>query len=322
MTGAGCSGSTATSPGSDAGEDATGDSAADGGEDVTSTETGTDSGTVDSSTVDSGTRDSGTVDSGTVDSGIIVDSGSVDSGTGDGSPEAAPSYAFFPNEVVQTICNHLATCCEGSNTSSFNMQQCFAVFTSFGGLNGDGLYLAEPALQADGGAAVAYNPSAAAACLADISALPCGSVHDTSWQQVTSQCFAALTGGIPVNGTGCHGSIECAPDSYCSNGTCTPILALGAPCTTNDQCQYRGTAPKTAYCDYQYPNPDAGTQTCVAAQPTGSVCGYTFYYPNECQTFVCNASSGLCDTAQLFSDPGVSQGLCDSLTIKDAGGGG
>lgn len=229
--------------------------------------------------------------------------------------------ASFPGQVVQAVCTRLATCCEGSDTSAFNMSQCISDFEAAGGFNGDGLYLATSALETDGGAQVTFNQTSATTCLNDIAAMGCGSDQDTAWQQTTSDCFGALTGLIPSGGTYCHGSIECASGSYCdvATGTCEPILALGSACTSNDQCEYRGTVNITAYCDVGYPNPSSGSQTCVSATAVGGACGLTYYYEQECQTFVCNPDTALCDTAQLFSDVGTAGGLCATLTLGDAG---
>jgi hypothetical protein len=295
----GCSSSSSESQ-SDAGKDATADVTQDATGDVTNGDGG------DSSAAEAG--DSG---------GSDASETGADALGGDGS-----SYAYFPMEVVQAVCNRVATCCEGSNTSAFNMAQCLNSFTAGGGFNGDGLYFAVSALETDGGARVTFNQASATACLNDIAAMGCGNDPDTAWQQTTADCFGALTGQIPVNGTFCHGSIECETGSYCelSTGTCKPILSLGAPCTTNDECEYRGTTSITAYCNYQYPTPDAGTETCVAATTVGNACGFTYYYEQECTTFVCNPSTALCDTSQLFSDPGTPGGLCATLTLTDAGG--
>jgi hypothetical protein len=254
------------------------------------------------------------------DSGPPVDSGEA-------GPIDASDIFLFPQRVTEAYCTALQTCC--ANAAGFNMNFCITSTLAQGGFNGDGLGNYSGRIPNNGGA-ITFNATSAQTCLTEIAALPCGMVTSQQLVQIRNDCYGALVGTIPVGGTGCTTSLDCAPQGWCSivgdAGTCTALAGDGGACgvglapsiPSNDQCSYRGTGQPALYCDNQVPD-GGGTHTCLAQPGPGGTCGTTFYYGQECTTEIC---TGTCGMTTPFSDPGVPGGLCASLAPQDAGGGG
>ncbi len=267
----------------------------------------------------------------------------LDGGPG-GDAKDAPSTdglspAAFPHAVVVAFCQRLEQCCAPAD-AGFDMPFCVQSQESVGGANGNGLSVYTFVEPFPPDAQVRLDPTLASKCLADNTGLPCGVFDAGALLTIRNDCFGAMVGLIPVNGTGCRSTIECAPSGYCrvsadggadaGGGKCVAILEAGAPCVTDDQCSYRGTGIPAQFCDNQtgaYGVIDdggscgIGTNTCTARAPTGGACsGCGFLYNNACVTEICNGS-GVCDSLEVFSDPGNPGGVCDGLKlVPDAGG--
>jgi hypothetical protein len=95
---------------------------------------------------------------------------------------------------------------------------------------------------------------------------------------------APLPDPNPGQGIACHRS----DNLYCdSNSTCQPLLALGQPCTSYDQCA------GDAFCDVG--GAVVGTLTCTAPRPLGGACESG----SHCQSGRCDTEQWLCVTATI-----------------------
>lgn len=223
----------------------------------------------------------------------------------------APPLAAFPRAIAVAFCARLAECC--LNPTTFDQPKCLAALdnpTNEGFVN-TATY--EPFL--DGGN-VNYNPTLAAKCIMETRQVACGLVASAEAKAIQADCFGAMTGKLAVGATGCRGSIECVTASHCSlpdggdaGGTCTALSGIGGACTntsTSDECTYLGNGAPPNYCN---------GSTCAAAKDLDASCGSNA----ECKSGICFVR---CVDHQVFSDPGVPNGICDYFSIHDAGGGG
>jgi hypothetical protein len=106
----------------------------------------------------------------------------------------------------------------------------------------------------------------------------------------------------------CVDSIQCQAGLYCSTAThvCTPLEGLGQPCqdqVLSTDCTYLGEGTPALYCQA---TADGGT--CQPAQDAGSSC----VYGQACLSGVCAFPA--CSNTDVFSDPGVPNGICATFT--------
>jgi len=237
--------------------------------------------------------DSGPVDSGHFDSGITFD---------------ASTLLNFPLQTAQAYCSRLQQCCLVS-TASWNQTSCVSAIENNGGVRGLGNYAAS----LDSGN-VDYNPVAAAACLNDIAAVPCGNLTSVTVLNLQSDCYGALVGTLSTNSGPCKTSLECVSGNYCSSsardgGSCVQVQGLNGPCTRtlDDECSYLGTGIST-FCAL-----DGGVGQCQATEPIEAGCSTNA----QCQSGLCGGAG--CTTQEVLTDPGVPGGTCDFFTVKDGG---
>ncbi len=250
------------------------------------------------------------------------------------APVLSPA-AGFPTRVAEAYCTRLRQCClradGGAADAGFDMGFCVASTEQNGGVNGNGLSLYDPVLMQPG-VHVTFDQTMATQCLQDNAALPCDTVTSATFLQLRNDCYGAIVGAIPLNGTGCTSAIECANGAFCSPatdggaGTCVMLAGDGGACLTNDECAYRGSGVPAQYCNNQgFDDAGAiGSNTCLPRGAMGASCGLTPLYNQECSSELCVADSvsptgGSCGTATVLSDPGVSMGICESNIPRDAG---
>ncbi len=192
-----------------------------------------------------------------------------------GTSAAAATQASFATDDLSAICNLTHTCC-GPQGLAINPTTCANLFTSFNGFQGelDGASV----FNGDG---VTYRNISANNCLNGIAAIGCGTISATSYRTTHQACMNVMT-GTRAAGTACTNSVQCLSTNYCNRttGRCAPLVALGQPCTSNDQCSYRG---RGVGCDLY------GTGTCIALLANGATC----YSSAECSSGLCN---GTCAT--------------------------
>jgi hypothetical protein len=252
----------------------------------------------------------------TMSDAIVVSDSPSGGGQGDGEAGcsiALPGQGDFVNAVATLACQRTQTCCLLS-ASQFNMAECVATNakTSTGGWGGAAF--AEPYLDAG---RIGYDPIAACQCLEITANVSCGLVMAQTLSALRGECTKALPGLSPID-SGCGSSFECATSSaYCTGsdaGTCMPLVPEGGPCTTDDMCSYGALGSPSQYCD------TTTSHDCVPRVPDDGGCQRSAM----CASDLCLFANGVvsCQSSGVFSDPGVSGGLCDFFTIKDAGGGG
>ncbi len=252
---------------------------------------------------------------------------SNDTGTdavADAAPDAPP-LEQLPPAIGMAICTRILTCCGGTldagatDAGVFDMAKCLGVYAGRGWDNSL-LGVSLPGV-ADGGHVV-YDPTAANDCLtrinnggtADAGKFTCQTMQAAELKSISTACFAAAKGNIPIAKAGCRATIECVPGSYCGTpdggppgdggtGTCTALKSIGANCDdsaplygefSNDQCSYRGSGVGCF-------SLDAGPRTCVALQPDGVACVAS---NEECQSGLCD-DNGNCGASVTFIPPSV-----------------
>ncbi len=231
-------------------------------------------------------------DGGTPEAGEVGDGG--DGSTGPSLVTAA--LLAYPRSQATAFCQRLETCC-GADAGNFNAAQCVTDNL----IAGWEFSLPYPLDILDAGH-VALDPDASAACINLIGNFACPTSTATQYGSITTACYNALRGTIPIGKGPCASAFECAPGSYCAtvaadagdagNTTqCQALLAVGQPCGAaphDTACSYlgSGSAPGN-FCD-RFGIYDAGV-TCQPGIPNGSLCTTDFvHYDDEsCKSLMC-----------------------------------
>jgi hypothetical protein len=160
---------------------------------------------------------------------------------------------------------------------------------------------------------VRFDPKAMNACLEAFVAPADACVTISAVKPWTAACMAAAWVGIVDNGGACDFAYECATNSFCNQsrictalpsdgmpcavqgcasglfcdlGTCHPLLAQGAACTSTTQCQ------KTLFCDTA-----ATVRTCTPLHAIGETCnGNASCASSTCLPGTCANSLTTCFT--------------------------
>jgi hypothetical protein len=232
-----------------------------------------------------------------MEAGEAGDGGGGDAGDGSSVPEGSVVTAqllAFPGTVATAYCQRLETCC-GADAGNFNMAGCVSDNVQ----GGWELSLPFPLDVLDAGH-VALDPTASADCIAKIGNFACPTSDAGAYGAITTACFKALQGTIPIGQGPCTSPFECASGSYCTTvdagdsgpGTaCEPLLTVGQPCgnTLHDTaCSDHGSGANPAnFCD-RLGIREAGV-TCQPEIANGSLCTTDFvHYDDEsCQSLLC-----------------------------------
>ena len=233
------------------------------------------------------------------------------------APVDAPTLVQLPPAIADAICKRAATCCGALDAGAFDMGKCLTAYALTGwdnSLVGTGI----PGV-ADGGHLV-YDPLEGNRCVTRINnggtaaagKFTCGTMGAAELKAISTACFAAVRGDIPIGTAGCRASIECVPGAYCDAtgggvadgggpGTCRALKAVGADCEdspplyekfASDQCSYRGSGEGC------YPV-DGGPRKCTALRATGELCVAA---NEECQSGLCD-DDGKCGTSVTYITP-------------------
>lgn len=252
----------------------------------------------DSSVADSTAADttSPPVDSGTIDSSTADADAAFDAGPG-------PLEFAYAEALGQAYCQNQLGCCPGGlDSGTYDLLKCE---DQFGGYGWEANLPSTYGLFARG--FIQFDASKAAACIAAVQSLPCGTQTATQWGAVTSACEGVLFGNIPIGQFGCLSSFECVSGSYCSapndggTGVCTALATQGQACDTaimssydtvpDYMCSYLGNSMTGLYCDLIDPVGSANYAKCepLISTPAGNcVNATTFYYDDQ----ACGAASG------------------------------
>ncbi|MBV9947654.1 MAG: hypothetical protein JOZ69_12445 [Myxococcales bacterium] len=241
--------------------------------------------------------------------------GDADAGPGDADAEPLdadasdgglpPGLVTYPDEYALAICTGFANCC---GAATFDLATCESQITSQGY---DVTLPLSRNVYTRGH--LAFNATQAAACKAALMAWPCGATLSSAQNQaILSACHGVLEGTIPINGTGCTDSFECAAGAYCNGtptapGTCVALAGDGNACvpgnaSVDEQCTQLATALPAEYCNvYPADGGAPGTGTCAPAQATSgtALCfdGMNFTSDYACTSQACNVNTKLCDTS-------------------------
>jgi hypothetical protein len=248
------------------------------------------------------------------------DDGGESEASDDGPAVDAPTLADFPNTVNTAWCQRLADCCDGNDAGAFQLSECISGFGTAGWLN--------VSLANTQSGHIAYDPANAAKCLGDIGAMSCGTLSSTAIEQQISTCGQAMVGKLDVGAKGCTSAWDCAPPAYCDNfeadggvvdggtGTCKALAAAGSPCQdllSSTDCSEIGNGHPDNFCS---PG-DGGGAVCTPEFANGVACNFAFY---QCQSQICDNTTGLCQSTTIFSDPGDASIVCAFYnTPVDAG---
>jgi hypothetical protein len=254
---------------------------------------GTTDGTVDAPSVlpDGRTEETeGGGDGGTPEASEV---GGGDGGDGStGTSLVTTALLAYPQSQASAFCQRLETCC-GADAGSFNTAKC----VSDNLVGGWEFSLPFPLDILDAGH-VALDPDASAACVNLIGNFACPTSSAAQYGNITTACYGALRGTIPIGKGPCTSTVECVSGSYCATVTadagdagdttqCQALLAVGQPCGAaahDTACAGSGTGN---FCD-RFGIHDAGV-TCQPGIPNGSLCTSDFvHYDDEsCQSLMC-----------------------------------
>jgi len=222
----------------------------------------------------------------------------------DGSTPSLVTAALlaYPRNQATAYCQRLAACC-GSDAGNFNLASCI----SDNQQGGWEFSLPFPLSILDAGH-IALDPDASANCVNLIGNFACPTSTAAQYGAITTACFQALRGTIPIGKGPCMSAFECAPGSYCATvpaasdagdagdagptTECKALLAVGQPCGTDPSaphdtaCSYQGSG-STAFCD-RHAIHDAGI-VCQPGIPNGSLCtsDYVNYDNESCVSLMC-----------------------------------
>jgi len=220
-----------------------------------------------------------------------------------------PTADTFVGLVAQALCERVRECCL-IDAGGFDLQTCLNDY----GTNPLGLGIVLPYI--DGGT-VTFDPAQATNCLNQIGAFPCGIVNPMNSIGLQQGCIGAFHGSI-ATGSNCQGNVQCVSGNYCTtptdggSGSCAALQPEGGTCSRFDstECSYLGLGDTKRYCDLP-------SHSCLPQEPIDAGC--TNY--QQCVSQLCKPSGGgrVCSGQYVFTDPGVTGGTCDSVTLKDAG---
>lgn len=196
------------------------------------------------------------------------------------------------------MCEKIFACCSSAEiTAEFfgsqritTQSQCEEDFSNFGSIF-------DPA--SVGSNAVAYDASAARACIDGINALACSEVQSNDVTFVDTSmvpaCATVITPGL-ANGSQCAGDYECASNACFGaldpSGTCAPLPTEGQKCY--DTCASGRYYSGASAVDGQYGE-------CATILANGSACGADF----ECASGYCGSGSA-CATRPYCTGSGAS----------------
>jgi len=208
----------------------------------------------------------------------------VDDGDASDAKNIPPGLVAYPTQNATAFCNSMARCC-GVDAGSFEMTACVSDWS----VSAWELMLPDNAAVYTAGN-LTFSTTRADACISALQAWPCGPFGSAENEAIVSACSNVFGGTIPVAGTGCLSSYECA-DGYCSaSGTCTAPVGMGGACQADEQCSHAGAIP-TLFCDL-YPSDGSSptTGTCQPLLPSGGInlCGNANVLDDlACTTEVC-----------------------------------
>jgi hypothetical protein len=228
----------------------------------------------------------------------------------DGSFPQAPGD--WSNQEALALCQGVLNCCPGGiDSGTYDLTRCQTQFATGAGGAGTGEGWFEytiPELPNLYDAGIAFDSDAGASCLALLRSFPCGTKTAEQWQTITTACFGALAGTLPI-GTTCQSSWQCSPGEFCDRvdggtpyGKCAALVGQGQPCGVGQRvlsdpdqmCSYLGSDQPALFCNLI--DPDAGP-TCQPLLPNGATCtdstGNNFY-DMACTAGLCgdNATCG------------------------------
>src|SRR5258706_2194935 len=129
------------------------------------------------------------------DAPVTRDSGDAGEGSApdaaDTSVDEAPLLNAYPGQLRTGFCHHLAKCCVPFDAGAFDQTKCEQNFLNSGGFLQTGVAVSTGGTT---GGHLAYDPAAAATCLADIDAVDCTSDPSAHWMKMRTDCWAAMTG--------------------------------------------------------------------------------------------------------------------------------
>ncbi len=255
------------------------------------------------------------VDSAAIDANTTVTDSSDFADVGD-VQVTAPALGDFPHALDVAYCTRLQECClvPPAQWNQAGATGCVTLFDSYGGAFRIGSYS-----QALDSGLVTYSPASAVKCLTEMLSFNCGTLNVAGINQVSADCYAAVSGTLGVGAGPCTNSMECNAGEYCrlgdaGTGICVAVGSVGQPCsdtTFSTDCTYLGNGNPAQFCE---PG-DAGVATCQSARPEDAGCKLNQW----CQSELC-AINDTCTDLYAFSDPGVPNGTCALFTILDAGG--
>ncbi len=195
-----------------------------------------------------------------------------------------PGLVAYPTQNATAFCNSMARCC-GVDAGAFDMTSCVSDWS----VSAWELMLPDNVAVFTAGN-LTFNSIRGNACIAALQAWPCDAFGTSENGAIVSACFNVLGGTIPVAGTGCLSSYECA-NGYCNAaGTCTALVGLGGACQADEQCGQAGTTP-TLFCDL-YPSDGSSPST------------------GTCQPLLPSGSASFCGNANVLDDLACTVGVC------------
>ena len=256
---------------------------------------------------------------GTTTEGGPGTTGGTGGGGGYGGGPAAPvAQADFANQLAQTMCPNVASCC---TRNGFTADQAACTTAAVAAAQTELLSPPNPS-------AVQYDPAAAGACINQVSS----HYQQCSSREGTSDACNHIWIGLRPVGAACQKSIECAAQSgqraYCTNGQCSLSnpgdSGQGAPGVEGDPCSSTctttandsvcsssigssgGTPPSTApkscettsglYCD-------STTSVCTRVPALGAPCNGYCATGGYCENGVCTPqhATGPCPSSDACS---------------------
>lgn len=261
-----------------------------------------------------------------------VDTDVQDGGGADVLPDV-PALQDFPRAVTTAACEHIRNCCLVP-VAGWDQKGCIDIFAASRGwqeVERFSAYL-KAGDAGDGGtpSTLTYDKAKADECLRLTRTFSCGIVKATDEKAMREACGKAISGTIAVGAAGCRASVDCV-DGYCGGfdggvGTCLRFADAGQPCGPADPTDPKGDLMCSRYglgiTPAVYCQSGDGGAKCAANLPIDAGCkGF-----QQCASGQCDPEppygKGVCVTEAVVTDPGITDGFCDLLTIKDAGGGG
>ena len=207
----------------------------------------------------------------------------------------------FVQQYAAAFCGFQFHCCDGFDSGSFDASSCVTQ-TINSGASLEGTLPGSQAAYAAGH--LQLNDAGAAGCLAALPTVPCGTITAADNAAITNACFGVFVGTIPLNGSGCISSFECAAGSFCSRpdggvGACTALVGDGGACSSQDMCTQASLVP-TSFCDSVL---DGGTSgTCQPLLPDNAPCDINDL---ACASEFCFAGVNQDQCGGTFANPNV-----------------